>query len=124
MANQFEFGLNDPRKPRPVLEPPTPEEQRLIDDWLSYHAANPHIGYLVVAATLDEARRRQRYGIGAVFEDLRYMKWIRRDDRIWKLNHNHRAFYARWFLYHYPEFGEFFETNHSAADKVDYSKVD
>ena len=124
MTDQYEFPINDPRKPRPILAAPTETEQRLIDNWLAFHAANPHIGYLITAAFFEAARRHSRYGIAAVFEELRYMKWIRTSDPIWKLSHDHRAFYARWFLYHHPEFSEFIETKPSAADKVDYSLVD
>jgi len=124
MIDQFEFSINDPRKPRPVLEPPNENEQRLIDEWLRFKKANPQVDYVIIAIFLEKFRHFDHYRIGAVFEDMRDIRWLRTSDPIYKLSHNHRAFYARWFLYHYPEFSECIELNTSAADKVDYSLVD
>lgn len=56
-----------------------------------------------------------RYGIAALFEVLRYHSAIETNDPDFKLNNNHKAFYARKFIADFPCYKDFFELRERKA---------
>jgi len=76
-----------------------------------FHAENPD----VLLALRDLARQAKhagahKYGIGALFEVLRWSRLMeKRLGEEFKLNNNYRAFYARLLMVEYPDLHDFFE---------------
>jgi hypothetical protein len=77
-----------------------------------FHAANPHVYDALRRLALDAARRGRRFGIGMLFEVLRYEYGIRTSDQSseFKLNNNYRSFYSRLLMEREPELDGYFET--------------
>jgi hypothetical protein len=96
--------------PRPALvNPGDPFEVRA----LAFHDRNPHVlrAIVDVSLRLRRAKRpRLRWSIAAAFEVVRYNADISTDGRTYKLNNNHKAFYARWIMRDVPELEGFFKT--------------
>jgi hypothetical protein len=82
----------------------------LLDNFLRFHEENPHIYRLIEQATLRLAQHRKHYGIGAVIEGVRWEvatgQTVSADG--FKVNNNHRAYYARLFEHHHQELAGFF----------------
>ena len=93
---------------RPFLPFPSPLEEA----FRRFDAENPEI-YRLMCHFCDMALRagRVRYSVNAIFERIRWHVEIdTRSEDPWKLNNNHRAFYARKWLAEHPETPRFFET--------------
>ena len=97
------------------FEPPTKDP--LERAFLRFHSENPHIARLLAAKALKlrECGER-RWGIGALFESLRYDLAVQTRGAAFKLNNNHRAFYVRLLEDRHPELQGFFSKRRSAAD--------
>ncbi|MCE5247924.1 hypothetical protein LLG88_13505 [bacterium] len=93
-------------------------EERLEREFLAFHEANPHVyRKLAELAVAAKATGRGHFGIGALFERLRWWSRFETDGTDpFKLNNNYRAFYARLLMRDYPELAGFFETRSSVAD--------
>jgi hypothetical protein len=77
----------------------------------AFHADNPHVFTMLADIALDaRSRRKTRWGIAALFERLRWISEFETSGDLYKLNNNHRAFYARLLMATYPELDKFFET--------------
>lgn len=92
----------------PVLvEPDDPIEAAARD----FHRANPHVMEAIVQVCLRVLRAgRLHWSINAAFEVVRYNATITTDGRTYKINNNHRAYYARWIMRDVPALATFFET--------------
>lgn len=77
----------------------------------TFHAANPwvadHLERLAAEAVRDGATR---LGIGALYEVLRWQHRRATRGDTFRLNNNHRAFYARLLIDRHPEWERLFET--------------
>ena len=72
--------------------------------FLAFHRDNPTVFDLVARYTLQMAARRPYYGIGAIFERVRWdIALTTQSDDDLKLNNNHRPYYARLVCECYPE---------------------
>lgn len=83
--------------------------------WL-FHRANPH----VYEALRESALRLKRggwehYGIARLVEGLRYQRSFQTTSDDYKINNNHRAFYARLLMEREPALAGFFETREQKA---------
>lgn len=75
-----------------------------------FHEANPHIYVACVKIARGfKARGYQRYGIGAIWEILRF-KALETTGHPYKLNNNLRAYYARTIMASEPDLDGFFST--------------
>lgn len=62
----------------------------------AFHEANPHVYELYVKYTAEmKASGRSRFSISMITERIRWYTAIETDDPEFKINNNHRAFYAR-----------------------------
>lgn len=71
-----------------------------------FHKENPHV-YELLVRYADAVRERgwENYGIGAVFERIRWHIDIEtKDDRGFKLNNDFRSRYARKLMQEHPRF--------------------
>lgn len=96
-------------------------DDRLYREFLAFHEANPDVyAALVQRCRAGLAVGVRRWGIGSLWEGLRW-HWrveVNRTDVEFKLNNNHRAFYARLIMAQEPDLAGFFETRRSAADRM------
>lgn len=78
--------------------------------WLAFREANPLVYNELRTISLALVRRgRRRWGIGGLFEVLRWQRAMTTSDVDFKLNNNYRAFYARDLMHREPELVDFFE---------------
>lgn len=91
----------------PLEAPGDPKEEAA----LAFHLENPHVLREIVQVCLRVRRAgRQTWSINAAFEVVRYNAEILTTGRTYKLNNNHRAYYARWIMRDVPELAAFFCT--------------
>lgn len=74
-----------------------------------FHEKNPQI-YRMICRFSNEAitKGRKRLSINMLFERIRWYTQIETTDEDYKLNNNHRAFYARLWLRDHPGWPDFF----------------
>jgi hypothetical protein len=82
-----------------------------------YHAANPQV-YLALRRFALEARRagRDRMGMKALFERVRWFTEVETTGDSFKVNNSYTAHYARLLMACEPELIGFFETRKAKAD--------
>ncbi|HQQ75739.1 MAG TPA: hypothetical protein PLB01_00155 [Thermoanaerobaculia bacterium] len=89
------------------------EDTRLEREFRRFHFENPEVyRELVALARRAKQHSRNRYGIGALFEVLRWNRMLSTTGDDFKLNNNHRAYYAREIMRREPDLSDFFETRH------------
>lgn len=87
---------------------PETDLERAAEDFV---AANPHVWDRFVSLTFRLIEKgRDRAGVALIFERMRWDWFIRTVGDEFKLNNNHRAWFARRFHAKFPEHGRFFET--------------
>lgn len=76
-----------------------------------FHEENPHV-YTQLVALANQAydRGRKKIGIGMLFEVMRWNHLISTSGDKFKLNNNHRAYYARLIMEDHPHLAGIFET--------------
>jgi hypothetical protein len=108
----FEF---DP----PLESPGDPLEQAA----LAFHRENPHVLREIVQVCLRVRRAgRVHWSINGAFEVVRYNGEITTTGRTYKLNNNHRAFYARWIMRDVPDLRDFFCTREQGRVPQEYDE--
>ena len=76
-----------------------------------FHAENPKVWEYFVQFTFEVIERGfNHYSVNGVFERIRWEADLAdlEGNSTFKLNNNHRPFYARWFMDRYPEYRGFF----------------
>lgn len=86
----------------------TPQSKLEASFW-EFHLANPEV-YSTLVRLAESARRCgvRKIGIGALFERLRWEMALQTDGGEFKLNNNHRAFYARMLMENEPQLAGLF----------------
>lgn len=108
MNLQLDFTPED--FPPVVVSAPLVVEGRWACAAARFHEANPHVyAACVKIARLIKARGYQQYGIGAIWEILRF-KALETTGYPYKLNNNLRAYYARTIMTREPDLAGFFST--------------
>lgn len=91
----------------PLGGAPDPLEQAAA----AFHAENPQIILETIkVCQLVKSRGRKRWSINGAFEVVRYNREVTSNGKTYKLNNNHRAYYARWIMQSIPELAGFFST--------------
>jgi hypothetical protein len=97
-----------------VTAQPSLFDRTLAAAFAEFHEANPD----VYAALEDRALRLhamgRSFGIATIYEALRYERLLTAGDAF-KLNNNHRAFYARLLLGAHPELRNTIHTREQTA---------
>lgn len=107
----------------PPPDPPPVEPDRIELAAIAFHARNPHVMEEIARVCLRVKRAgRTHWSITAAFEVVRYNKTITTDGRTYKLNNNHRPYYARWLMRDVPELAGFFETREQGHIPQDYDE--
>lgn len=84
--------------------------------FLAHCEANPHV-YEALRRFALEAKRagRERLGMKALYERVRWYTAVESQGEPWKLNNSYTAFYARLLMQNEPELAGFFETRHQRS---------
>jgi hypothetical protein len=92
--------------------------QHVEEAFLEFHRANPRIYELFKFFATEAKTRWNKFGVGAVWERMR---WESSADPIgggFKCNNSYRSCYARLLIQEHPEFKNFFELRHSSRMEV------
>lgn len=83
-----------------------------------FHANNPHVYDALVRLARQWISRfgQKRLGIARLYEAARWEIAFTTDDPEFKINNDHRAFYARLIMANEPDLQGLFNTRRSAAD--------
>jgi len=96
-------------------EPPT---DGIDEAFRRFHRDNPAVYHeLVSLARSLKKRGWTHYGIGALFEVVRFHKALETTDPEYKLNNNHRALYARLIMDECFDLADFFEIRVRTTDR-------
>lgn len=99
-----------------IVLPQHQEGETLEQRFLAFHNANPWVYEALVALTREYvARGAQRVSVNMLVEVVRYQYGKTIGDDTYKLNNNHRAFYARLLMHQHPEWDGLFETRRQRA---------
>jgi hypothetical protein len=123
-AGQAESGaVMDPTPYLDFEPPPLRRGDPLEEAALAFHRLNPHILQELARICLRVAHvGRKQWSINAAFEVVRYNAEITTDHRVYKLNNNHRAFYARWLMRDFQELRGFFQTREVGRVEQNYDE--
>ncbi len=89
----------------------TQEDSKMKRKWIRFDLENPRVYELLIKYAFQLIERgHKHYGIGAVFERIRWHTEIETTDSDFKLNNNYRAFYTRKFNADFPDYDGFFRT--------------
>lgn len=81
------------------------------DKFEQFHSDNPHVWELFKKYTMDAVNAGYKsYGVASIFERIRWHSDIETTGDTFKINNNHKAFYARMFMDEYPKHSGFFRT--------------
>lgn len=85
---------------------------------IEYHRRHPEVWALLCRFAFEKIRRGfKKYGIGSVFERIRWETDQAQGDpnKHFKANNNHRSFYSREFMATFPEHDGFFRKRHQKS---------
>lgn len=87
------------------------DDDPIAQAFWDFHNKNPEIYDEIVKISKQlKDRGREHYGIGAIFEVIRFHRAINTTDTEFKLNNNYRALYARLIMKNESDLDDFFET--------------
>lgn len=91
---------------------------KMFVDFKKFHQDNPTVYQeLRVLALSMRMKGRDKYGIGSLFEVLRWQRAMQTTGSEFKLNNNYRSFYARMLMERNMNLKEFFFLRDSRADE-------
>jgi hypothetical protein len=118
-------------KPEPLIDEETArggvlapaEEPTAQEKFLAFHEANPRVyeAFVRLARMWVASTRGRKIGIGALTERVRWELSLATTGDEFKINNNHRSFYARLLMVQEPDLAGIFELRHSVADDWDMS---
>lgn len=85
-------------------------DTELLKKFKAYHLENPHVydEFLSNALKMKSLGRR-KYSAWTIVNKIRWDWDVQSSDRVFKINNDFIALYARLVIYHRPEFTNFFE---------------
>ena len=85
-------------------------DRNLLLRFKAYHLENPNVFKSFLAASQEMRRAgRRKYSAWAIVNKIRWDFDISTKDKVFKINNESIALYARLVIYHHPEFCDFFE---------------
>jgi hypothetical protein len=87
--------------------------------FLKFHRANPNVYDLFCKITFQAMQKGlQNFGVGAVFEIMRWETGVVKETSSQTLCNTYRAYYARLFELHHPTYTGYFRSKSSSADEL------
>jgi hypothetical protein len=97
----------------------TSDPPSLVERWRRFHLENPHVFDQLRELALYAVRRgARRLSINLLFERLRWDLVVETSDPDFRLNNNHRPYYARALMEAEPELAGVFTTR-AAGNEAD-----
>ena len=98
-------------------------EDKIELAFLVFHMDNPHVYEEVKKIAFDLKRSGMDfYGIGAIFEIIRYHRVMTTNDPKFKMNHNYKALYSRMLMEKEPELTGFFKIRQRSAARQQHGE--
>lgn len=86
-------------------------------EYMAFHEEHPEVWIMFCHFTFSRIRLGyEHYSVYSIFERIRWETDMGSDSEEFKLNNNHRPFYARAFMETYPEYDGFFRTRHQKSE--------
>ena len=86
-------------------------DESLKRKWWEWHKENPHVWQLFERFTYEAINAGyNHYSVAAIIERIRWHAEIETRGDVFKINNNHKAYYARYFQHMHPEHDGFFRT--------------
>ena len=116
--------FDDSEQPYVRFDPPLEAPgDRLEEAALVFHQGNPNILREIVQVCLRLRQAgRSHWSINAAFEVVRYNAAITTTGTTYKLNNNHRAYYARWIMRDVSDLAGFFCTREQGRVPQEYDE--
>jgi hypothetical protein len=120
MSEQLTLSfLRDSPHLHPITQPHYSPKSTLQQQFESFHRANPHILSVIIRVALEAKRAGWSHlGIGQIYERLRWLWAIQTQGGEYKLNNNHRSYYARVVMSLVPELSGLFEVRNLRSPYV------
>jgi len=103
--------------PQPSLFDELEEGTDLEKAFRKFHRENPVVWSLFDRYTRQAAEKLEHCGVSLIWERLRWHQHFETHGEPFKLNNNHRAYYARLWMARNPEFAGFFETRETRGER-------
>jgi hypothetical protein len=99
---------------------------KLEKEFMEFHQDNPHVYELFKRYTKAAmSSGRDSYSAYAIFERIRWHTDIETNEALgFKLNNNHRPYYARMFSAQYPQHAHFFRTRALVTERPEQLKIE
>jgi hypothetical protein len=95
---------------------------KLEEAAMAAYREQPGLLGAVIRVSLEMKRAGlRRWSINAAFEVVRY-QYVLAGGRVYKVNNNHRSFFARWIMRDIPELAAFFGTREQARVAQEYDE--
>ena len=100
--------------------------RRLWEEFRLFHEVNPHVYPLINRFTYEAlAAGFTHYGIGAIFERIRwYINIETKSPELFKMPNNHRAYYARVWMKKHPKEKGFFRLRRLDVEDIEVDEFD
>ena len=123
-APSFDFDHEaDPPLRRHEADPPVSRHELAeAAAWTAYTENRDAVRAIVTLCLRVQAAGRRHWSINAAFEVIRANPTITTTGLTYKLNNNHRAYWARWIMQDYPELDGFFGTREQGRIPQAYDK--
>lgn len=94
------------------------DDGRLVRAFRKFHNTNPHVYDLFNHFALEAVGSgRSNFGVSMIWERMRWYTVVETDTAdTYKLNNNHRAYYARLWMKNNPRWEGFFRTRKAEGD--------
>lgn len=110
-------GLFDLGDVVPIVDGDDPRRGTIGEQAARFHDRNPGVyAFAVRLARFTKARGLAHYGIGAIWEVMRF-KYLETHGDIYKLNNNYRAWYARQIMASEADLAGFFSVRDCPHDE-------
>jgi hypothetical protein len=100
------------------LGTPAKPTSRLEAAFWDFHQTNPKVYELFDRFTRYAIQRgRKRFSVSVIIERIRWETTIETSNDDFKINNNHRAYYARLWMRDNPQHGGFFSTRETRGER-------
>lgn len=94
----------------PLVTPLVPKSATITERFEAFHEANPHVADALESLARTWFQRRQKTGMKALVEQLRWQSGISTDGDEYRINNNFTALYARLLIERNPDWADRIET--------------
>ena len=94
----------------PLVAPLVPKHATIGERFAAFHEANPHVADALETLARQWFARRQKVGMKALVEQLRWQSGIQTEGDEYRINNDFTAMYSRLLITRNPEWADRIET--------------